>query len=131
MFFLCKQVSITGSFLARDRSLCPPPPLSTGTSSGLNQYRPCGCCHSLCEFICASILSCLGDTVSWSHAPPRAHTNLSPSPLCIFLNYEGEGMKTSLLSQSVPKSVSLCIMSRCESPCEFLSTARAGFCDDG
>lgn len=65
VFFPRKWVSIEDNFL--DSSGCPflHPPLSAGTVYSLIMYRPCTCCHSLFEFICASILFFLEDTVSF------------------------------------------------------------------
>lgn len=50
-------------FLARSGSLFPVLPLSAGTQSGLNLYRPCAYCYGLWEFMCSPVLLCLEDTV--------------------------------------------------------------------
>ena len=48
---------------------------------------PCACCHSLCEFMCVSVMLCLEDTVSLASSifsgsmttrPPLLHSSLSP-----------------------------------------------------
>lgn len=115
IFFLCKWLSGGDSFLVRDGSPCPLPPLSDGTPSGLDLCRPRACCHSLCAFISASVLLCLED-FPWSHLSPLAlfiflspllQSSLSPEEKCL--------MKTSHLGLSVPKSLSLCELSSCGS----------------
>jgi hypothetical protein len=40
------------------------PSLSAGTLSGLDLWKSCACCHSLCEFVCAPVLLCMDGTVS-------------------------------------------------------------------
>lgn len=52
-----KQVFPTevGDFLDRGRRPYPLPRLSTGNVSDLNQYGPCACCHSQCEYISTSV----------------------------------------------------------------------------
>lgn len=46
---------IENTFLGRVGTPCLLPPLSVGTTSDLNLYKSCVCCHNLCEFICVSI----------------------------------------------------------------------------
>lgn len=43
---------------------CLFPFLPAGILAGLSLYLSCTCCHSLCKFICSSILSCLDFTLS-------------------------------------------------------------------
>lgn len=43
---------------------CLFPFLPAGILAGLSLYLSCTCCHSLCKFICSSILSCLDYTLS-------------------------------------------------------------------
>lgn len=62
-FSIYRVASITNYFLVRNGALHPVPPLTGGPLSHLNLYRSCVCCYSLCEFICASFLLCLEDTV--------------------------------------------------------------------
>lgn len=59
-----QQVSIANSFLVRCETLYLHPPLSVETTSGLNLRRSYSCCHSLCRFICISVLFCMEDTIS-------------------------------------------------------------------
>lgn len=86
-FFLCKCWRAGDVFLVRDGSLCPFLYFGTGTLRGLNLCRPCGCCHSLCEFMRVSVLPCLKTWFPWSHPspltptiflPPLLHRSLSP-----------------------------------------------------
>lgn len=48
--------------------MSPFPSLSTVSMSGL--HIVCSCCHSLWEFICASVLLCLEDTVLLESSEP-------------------------------------------------------------
>lgn len=63
--FLSKHVLIRDSFWVRNGSLCSLPPLSTGILSCLDLCRPCAWRHSPCEFIYASVLLCVEDTISF------------------------------------------------------------------
>lgn len=60
-FLHCKQW-FDDSFLLSDRSSCPLPPLSSGTTSGLNLCRSCARC-TVSESPCVSVSLCSEDTV--------------------------------------------------------------------
>lgn len=77
-FSLCQWVC-QSQLLVRVGSQCPLPHLSAGTPSALNLCRPCANCHSLCEFIYASVLLCLEDTVSMKSFITSNSYNLSVS----------------------------------------------------
>lgn len=64
-FPLCKCVSLEYSFLFRDGNPFLNIPLRAGTVYGLSLSRPCALCYSLWEFICASFLFYMEDTVSF------------------------------------------------------------------
>lgn len=53
-------------------TLCPLFCLSAGLWSGLSLCRTYVCCHSLCGFICLSVLFCMETPFSWSYPPLRA-----------------------------------------------------------
>lgn len=59
-FHLSQQVSVTN----RGGTLCPLL-LSVGSLCGLNLWRPCAYCHSLCECVCASLL-CVWKTLTFT-----------------------------------------------------------------
>ena len=91
-FFLCKWMSFWDSCLFRNGNFCLLPMLSTGTLSPMNLCRPCACCHSFCEFTCASILLCLEDTLfSWCHSSPSVLTIFLPPHPCSHQSLGGEG----------------------------------------
>ena len=69
------------------------------------------CYYSLCEFMCASALLCLGDTVSMKIPTPLSLRIFFPSLLHRLLNFEGEGCdKTSHLRLNTLKSFTLVSM---------------------
>lgn len=100
LFLLCKWVSIGDGFLVSSGSLCPLLTLSTGSPSGLSQYRSCVCCHSFCELIC-----CVWKTLlpwcspsSWAllvFLHPLSRGSLSP--------WGGDSIETYHLRWGVPK----------------------------
>jgi hypothetical protein len=78
-------------------------PLSAGTPFALDLCRPCGCCHSLCEFMSVSLAVC-----PWYPRSPLAPTLfLSPLPQGSLSPKGRDLMKTSHLGLSIPKSLTL------------------------
>ena len=67
-------MSIGDSSCIRGGSCCPLSSLSTGTSSGLNLYRPCAYFHNYCEFKRAAV-----HRVQCSYSPPLALMPCPPS----------------------------------------------------
>lgn len=66
---------------------CPPALTILGLLSVLSVYRSCVHSHSWCEFVCASALLCLGNTVSFklfiipgSYRLPPSSFGKTPSP---------------------------------------------------
>lgn len=65
LIFFWKWILIWDSFLLKDESSCPLPPLSTETLSGLNlSYAHC---PNLFEFIYVSVPLCLKTVFPWCH----------------------------------------------------------------
>ena len=83
-------ISIANVFLVRDGTLSPIPTLSTGTSPGLNLYRSCARCHSLCEFIWVLVLY-LEDIVSLLSTITSGSYNLSTSSSTEIAKPPGKG----------------------------------------
>lgn len=107
-------------------------PSQTWEPNALNLRRPCVCYHGLCKLVCVLVLlggrrflcsRSLPPVLTPFPSPPMSHSSLSP---------EGRGiMKTSYLGLGTPKSLSLCSLPSCRSPCQFLPTARRSCSDDG
>ena len=74
------HVSVANSFLVRSGTLCPLPPLHAGILLGLNLWRPCACCPSLCESICVAVLLWLADAVLLESSITPFYSNISVSP---------------------------------------------------
>lgn len=99
--------------------------------SGLNLCGSCACCHGLCEFIHASVLLCLEDTVylepsttsgSWVFLPPLLYTLLS---------LEGGIWWRQSIWNWVLQSLSHCTRCFCEFLYRFPSNVGRSFSDDG
>lgn len=110
---------------------CSLPHFSAGVWSGLNLCRSCACCHSLCEFIHASVLLCLEDTVysepsttsgSWVFLPPLLYTLLS---------LEGGIWWRQSIWNWVLQNLSHCTRCFCEFLYRFPSNVGRSFSDDG
>jgi hypothetical protein len=86
-------------------------PLSAGTPSDLDPCRHCAHCHSLCEFICVSLLLWLEGLFPWCPLFPLALRILPPHPLCSVIPKEKHLMNTSHLGLSMPRSLTLCALS--------------------
>jgi hypothetical protein len=115
-FFFTKKLLFTNIFLVRSGTLCPHHRLYAGIVSGLNLCRSV-CCHSVCGFICASILLSLDGTVFLKSSQPLALTIcLHPLP-CRSLSLDGRSLiKASLLGLGAPNPL-LCMLSRYGSLC--------------
>lgn len=75
--------------------------------SDWNLYMSCACWHSLCDFVCASIVLNLEDTASLCSSISSVSYNL-------FLRFEGNGLiKIPHFVPSLPKPVTLWQLSNC------------------
>lgn len=68
---LCFTLLISGNCLVRNRTLLHFS-VSVGTQARLNLCISYVCCQNLCDFICASVLLCMEETVSFRSAIPSA-----------------------------------------------------------
>lgn len=113
-FSLSQQVAIVTSILIKGGTLCPFLFLSAVILSGVNLYRSCVCCHSLCEFILCQSCYVQNMLFPWTHSQSLS--------LKIFvgscsLTFAGGVIKISYLVHSTPKSLIVCRLSICGSPC--------------
>ena len=84
-------------------------PHNVGTPSGLDLFRTCACCHSLCEIIYSFSLLCLKTSLHYCILSPLLLQSFYF--FFSFLSPEGRNlMKTMYLGLSVPKSLTLCTL---------------------
>lgn len=108
LIFLLPVAITWNGFWNRDENLYQLLLPYAGILPSLNLWKSCVCCHSLCAFICASVL-CLEDIVLCNHSPPLPY---------ICLNLERRVLiKTSNLVLKAPRYLILCILSSYWSLC--------------
>lgn len=90
-FSLCQWVCQSQIVACKGWGQCPLHSLIAGTPSGLNLCRPRAHCHSLCEFIYASVLLCLEGTVSVKSFITSKSYDLSVSSSTQIFEPWGEG----------------------------------------
>ena len=66
-------------------------PVSAETPSGLDLCRPCACCHSLCELICAIFTMPLEGLVSLVPSIPSGSCNISAFSSTRLTETQGNG----------------------------------------
>jgi hypothetical protein len=76
------------SFLVRGGYLGQHPPQHRNPI-WLKPAWACACCHSLCEFTCASVLLCMEDSVSFGHPSPLASAIFLPPSAQIHEPWKG------------------------------------------
>lgn len=75
-----QQVSTANSFFVRGGTLCPLLLPRSGIRSDASLCTSCACCHSLSEFMCASVLLSLKNSVSLVLFTTPGSNNPSPLP---------------------------------------------------
>lgn len=119
LIFPLQYVHVVNSSLVRAGALCPLPLFPIGIFfCGVDLYRSWPCCHSWCEFMCASIPS-----VAWRRSPesftplpvillsPLLHSSLRPERRgLVKSSHLGMNAPNSLKSARLPV-VGLCITS--------------------
>lgn len=107
LIFTCLAVIIAISFLAPDGICISFPFTVLGFSSGLNMCRSILCCHSLCKFICASVLSCLEVTVSLYLSTTSSSYNISAYSWALLTGLWWEGFDEYIPCSSECSKVSV------------------------